>query len=78
MIVDPQSKGRIEIISRCPKCGEDFTRNFTPQNKQGWREVEEAARDHEKTCPNCSYYNITAAEDIQKLCMAYWRERCAL
>ena len=55
MIVDPQSKGRIEIIARCPKCGEDFTRNFTPQNKQGWREVEEAARDHEKTCPQCSY-----------------------
>jgi len=53
-ISDYQRQVPIEIVKRCPTCGEEFSQNYTPKSEIEWEQVKDAAGE-DKACPKCLY-----------------------
>ena len=49
----PQS--RVEVIKKCPKCGEEYSVNFTPRDAADWRVIYDNIGADAGDCQKCAY-----------------------
>ena len=54
MSTEQQPHSTIEVVKKCPKCGEEYAQSFTPRAAAEWAEVEKAVGE-DKPCPRCAY-----------------------
>lgn len=62
--VEQQPHGSVEIVKKCPKCGEEHAQSFTPRTTADWAEVEKAVGE-DKSCPKCCItYSFAGIKNI--------------
>ncbi len=52
---EQQPHNSVEVIKKCPKCGEEYAQNFTPRVSTDWAEIEKAISE-DTPCPKCAYF----------------------
>ena len=50
-----QPQSRIEVVKKCPKCGDEYSMNFTPRDAADWRVIYDNVGADAGCCQKCFY-----------------------